>query len=288
MADEKLIKSSDLQKARELDFTLRFNNNIKKLIEVLGVTRKIAKEEGTTLSYYKTTGTLESGEVPEGDIIPLSKYATEKVAVKDLVLKKWRKATTIEAIVQKGYDQAVNDTDDKMLYDAQTGIKTSLFNTLATGKGTAKGATFQAALAQAWGQLQVLFEDNDISSVYMMNPLDVADYLATAPITLQTVFGMNYVENFLGLGTVLFNAAVPKGKIYATAKENLVMYYIPTNGAGIGQAFSFTSDETGLIGIHENADYTNDTYATNVVSGVEFFVEKIDGVVISDITGIGA
>ena len=77
------------------------------------------------------------------------------------------------------------------------------------------------------GAAQVLFEDDEIGAVYFMNPLDVADYLATANITLQTAFGMTYVENFLGLGTVIFNSSVPKGKIYATAKDNIVLYYIP-------------------------------------------------------------
>ena len=70
-----------------------------------------------------------------------------------------------------------------------------------------------------------------------MNPLDVADYLTKAQITLQTAFGMTYVENFLGLGTVIFDSKVPKGTIYATAKDNIVLYYIPVNGADLGEAF---------------------------------------------------
>ena len=116
-----------------------------------------------------------------------------------------------------------------------------------------------------------------------MNPLDVADYLATAPITLQTAFGMNYVENFLGLGTVFFNSSVPKGAIYATAKDNLVLYYIPVNGADLGEAFSFTSDETGYIGIHEEPDYNNMTASDTVISGMTLFAERIDGVVVATI-----
>ena len=158
-------------------------------------------------------------------------------------------------------------------------------DTDATGTGEAEGSTFQAALANAWGQLQVLFEDDEIQSVYFMNPLDVADYLATANITLQTAFGMTYVENFLGWGTVIFNSSVPKGKIYATAKENLVLYYIPVNGADLNEAFSFTSDQTGLIGIHEAPDYTNMTASDTVVSGIVLFAERLDGVVVGTIAG---
>ena len=286
-AETNLIKSEDLVRAREIEFTYTFGESIKKLMEALGVTRKIPKQAGTVLKAYKATGELEDGNVAEGDLIPLSKYVTEPVSFAEITLKKWRKATSAEAIIEKGYAQAVTMTTDAMLKDVQKGVRKTFFDFLATGTGTAAGATFQATLAQAWGQLQVLFEDDEIGAVYFMNPLDVADYLATANITLQSAFGMTYVENFLGLGTVIFNSSVPKGKIYATAKDNIVLYYIPVNGADLNEAFSFTSDATGLVGIHEKPDYDNMTASDTVVSGLVLFAERLDGVVVGTI-GAGA
>jgi hypothetical protein len=256
-------------------------------MEALGVTRKIAKQAGTVLKAYKAVGTLESGAVGEGETIPLSKYATEPVNFGEITLKKWRKATSAEAITERGYDQAVEMTTDRMLRDVQKAIRADLFEFLATGTGTASGEDMQSALAQAWGQLQVKYEDDAIQAVYFVNPLDIADYLGAAQITTQTAFGMTYVEDFLGLGTVIMNASVPKGKIYATAKENIVLYYIPVNGADLGEAFSFTSDETGYIGIHEEPDYTNMTASDTVINGMVFFAERIDGVVVGTI-GAGA
>ncbi len=288
MAEDNLIKSADLVKARETEFVYMFGESIRKLLEALGVTRKIPKQAGYTLKAYKATGTLEDGNVPEGDLIPLSKYVTEPVAFEEITLKKWRKATSAEAIIEKGYDQAVEMTTDAMLKDVQKGIRTSFFDFLSTGTGEATGDTFQATLAQVWGNLQVLFEDDEIESVYFMNPLDVADYLGTAQISLQTAFGMTYVENFLGLGTVIFNSSVPKGKVYGTAKNNLVLYYIPVNGADLNEAFSFTSDQTGLIGIHEVPDYTNMTASDTVVSGLVLFAERLDGIVVGTIGNTGA
>lgn len=285
MADANLIKKADLAKAREIEFVNLFSESIKKLIEALGVTRKIPKQAGTLLKSYKAIGTLEDGNVGEGDKIPLSHYKTVPVNYAEITLKKWKKGTSAEAIIEKGFDQAVVMTGDKMISDVQKGIRKDFFDFLSTGTGSAAGSTFQAALAQAWGQLQVLFEDNDIQAVYFMNPLDVADYLATAQISLQMAFGMTYVENFLGLGTVIFNSSVPKGTIYATAKENLVLYYIPVNGADLSEAFSFTSDATGYIGIHEEADYSNLTCEDTVVSGIVLFAERTDGIVVSTITG---
>lgn len=283
-AESNLIKKEDLVRAREIEFVTLFGESVKKLVEALGVTRKIPKQAGYTLKSYKAKGTLQDGTVAEGDLIPLSKYQTEAVSYAEIVLKKWRKATSAEAIIEKGYDQAVQMTTDRMLKDVQKGIRADFFTFLATGTGSATGATFQAALAQAWGQLQVLFEDDSIEAIYFMNPLDVADYLATAQITTQTAFGMTYVENFLGLGTVIFDSKVKKGEIYATAKDNIVLYYVPVNGADLENAFSFTADQTGLIGIHEEADYKHMTAEDTVMSGVVLFAERLDGIVKSTIT----
>jgi hypothetical protein len=284
-AENNLIKKDDLARAREIEFVNLFGYSIKKLVEALGVTRKIPKAAGTMLKSYKAVGTLQDGLVAEGDTIPLSKYKTVPVNYEEITLKKWRKATSAEAIIEKGYDQAVVMTGDEMLKDVQKGIRKNFFVFLSTGTGSASGKTFQAALAQAWGQLQVLFEDDEIQAVYFMNPLDVADYLATAQISLQNAFGMTYVENFLGLGTVIFNSSVPKGSIYATAKDNIVLYYIPVNGADLDEAFTFTSDATGYIGIHETPDYDNMTCKDTVISGIVLFAERIDGIVVSTITG---
>lgn len=283
MAETNLIKKNDLARVREIEFVEMFGYSIKKLMEALGVTRKIAKQAGTVLKSYKATGTLESGDVGEGETIPLSHYKTVAVPYKEIKLKKWRKATSAEAITDRGYDQAVEMTTDEMLKDVQKGIRKDFFDFLATGTGAVSGKDFQSVLAQAWGNLQVLFEDDNISAVYFLNPLDVADYLATANITLQSAFGMTYIENFLGLGTVLLNSSVPKGKIYATAKDNIVMYYLPVNGADLQEVFTFTTDATGYIGIHEEANYENMTASDTVVNGIELFAERIDGVVVGSI-----
>lgn len=281
-----LIKTTDLTDAqvREIAFTELFTENLKKLIEALGVTRKIAKQAGSVLKTYKATGTLASGTVAEGEVIPLSKYKMKVVNYGEITLEKWRKATTAEAIIGSGFDQAVTLTTDRMMKDIQNNIRTKFFTFLGTGTGTSTGVGLQATLAQTWGQLQTLFEDNAIEAVYFINPLDIADYLATATITTQTAFGMTYIENFLGMGTVFMNSSVPKGKVYATAKDNLVLYYIPVNGADLGNAFSFTADELGLIGIHEDSDYKTMTCEDVIVSGLTLLAEMISGVVVGTIT----
>ena len=285
MAESNLIKKEDLARVREIEFAEIFGGDVRKLMEALSVTRMIPKQAGTVLKAYKASGSLVNGAVAEGETIPLSHYTTVPVNYGEIVLKKWRKATSAEAIIERGYDQAVTMTTDKMLSDVQKGIRADFFSFLGTGTGTASGENFQKALAQTWGQLQVLFEDDSADFVYFMNPLDVADYLGNANISMQTAFGMTYATDFLGLGTVFFNSNVPEGKIYATAKNNLVLYYVPVNGADLGEAFDFTSDELGLVGIHESADYTNMTASDTVVSGIVLFAERVDGVVVATIAG---
>ena len=282
-AETNTIMQADLARVRSLDFNLQFTGSLTKLIEALGVTRKIAVQEGAALKQLKVTGTLESGDVAEGELIPLSKYETEEVTVGEVTLNKWRKGTTAEAILKGGYDQAVGATTDKMLKDIQRTIRQGFFEFMEDGTGTATGASLQPALANAWGQLAVLFEDDAVETVYFLNPLDVAEYLGTATIDMQTVFGMNYVENFLGLGTVFFNSSVPQGTFYATAKENIVTYFINVASGDIGGAFGLTADETGYIGINEYADKDTARVIDLVMSGVTFFPERVDGIVVGTI-----
>lgn len=283
--DANTVKSADLAKVRDVDFAERFSSGIETLMKMLGVARKIEKKAGEVLKVYKVTGTLESGVVAEGEVIPLSKYNTTYEPIGEAELKKWRKVTTAEAISDKGYGQAVNDTNDKMLRHIQQSIRTAFVSFLGTGTGAASGASLQAAIAQSWGQMQIKFEDTAVQAVHFVNPLDIADYLATAQISTQTAFGMSYIENFLGMGTVILASDVPKGKVYTTAAENIVCYYIPVSSSDMAQAFDLTSDSTGLVGIHTGADYSNMTAETVAASGVGLFAEKIDGIVVASITG---
>lgn len=282
-AETNTILSNALARVRMVDFNLQFTGSLRKLVEALGVTRKIAVQEGAALKALKVTGTLESGAVAEGELIPLSAYRTEEVPVGEVKLKKWRKGTTAEAIIKGGYDQAVGATTDKMVKDIQKTIRSDFFTFLATGTGTASGTGLQAALANGWGNLQVLWEDDAVETVYFLNPLDVAEYLGTAQISMQTAFGMNYVEDFLGLGTVFLNSSVPAGQYYATAKDNIVLYFVNVGAGDIKSAFELTTDETGYIGINEYPDKDTARVMDLVMSGITFFPERLDGIVVGTI-----
>ena len=290
-AETNLITAEKMKRVREVDFVQQFtHNSLDKLMEVLGVTRKIPMDEGTTMYLYTTSGTLQSGAVAEGEVIPLSQYETTKTPIGEITMHKWRKAASAEAIKKSGYDAAVRDTDAKLLRDAQKGIRTSFFNFLngtIASSVTATGVGLQASLANAWGKLQVAFEDDTAEAVYFLNPEDVSTYLGTANISVQTVFGMNYVENFLGLGTVIMSSRITKGTFVATAKQNLILYYLTMNG-DVAAAFGLAADETGYIGI--KSGYPNEERAqieSLVMSGLQIMVEYAAGVVKGTITAVG-
>lgn len=284
-AETNTILTSDLARVREIDFITQFNGSLTKLTEALGITRKIAVQEGAILKKLVVTGALESGVVAEGELIPLSKYETEEVPVGEVKLHKWRKGTTAEAIIKSGYDQACGVTTDKMVKDAQKEIRNDFFTFMATGTTTATGTGLQAALADGWGKLQVLWEDDAVDTVYFLNPMDVSAYLGTAQITVQTAFGMSYVENFMNLGRVFLNSNVPQGKYYATAAENVILYFINVDTSEVARAFELTTDELGYIGINEYPDKDTARVMDLVMSGVTFFPERIDGIVVGTIAG---
>lgn len=290
-AETNLITADKMKRVREVDFVQQFtHNSLNKLMEVLGVTRKIPMMEGTTMYLYTTSGTLQDGTVGEGEVIPLSQYEVTKTPIDEITLHKWRKASSAEAIKKSGYDAAVRDTDAALLKDVQKGIRNDFFtflNGTITSSVTATGAGLQAALANAWGKLQVAFEDDTAEAVYFLNPEDVSAYLGTANISVQTVFGMNYVENFLGLGTVIMSSRITKGTFVATAKQNLILYYLTMNG-DVAAAFSLAADETGYIGI--KSGYQNEERAqieSLVMDGLQIMVEYAAGVVKGTITAVG-
>lgn len=285
--DPNLMKSADFAKVSEIDFVNQFHENIiNSLTEMLGITRKVEKVPGQVIKSYRVIGELKNGEVAEGEDIPLSKYETEVVDTFELKAEKYRKKTTYEAINDKGYEQAVTDTDDKMITDIQKGIRSKFINFLATGEGSASGVGLQGALAQTWGQLKMLFADYDVAEsdlVYFVSPLDIADYLTDKDITTQTVFGFTYIENFLGLYNVLIHASIPQGVVYGTALNNIILYYTNPSNSDVSKAFDFTIDATGYVGIHHDVNYTNLTTDTIALCGVALYAELIDRVVVGSI-----
>lgn len=282
-AEENTNVAADLTPGISIDFATNFTSNITELQKVLGITEMDAMAAGTTIKIYKTEVGEIADQVGEGETIGLTKVTRVLAGTKELVLNKYRRNTTAEAIQKHGRDVAINQSDEKLVAKIQKGIKQEFFDVLATGTGTAQGTGLQATIANAWGALNVVHEDEGATAIHFLNPLDVAEYLGNAQITMQTAFGLSYVADFLGLGTVMVSPRVPKGKTISTAKENLHGAYIPANSGDVARTFGLTSDSTGLIGVNHAPITSNATVDTLMMSGVLFYPEYLDKVIVGTI-----
>lgn len=282
-AEDNLIMTGDLAKAQSIDFVERFGYNVNALLEALNVTRRLPLQAGMLVKTYTTVVTEAAEQVGEGELVPLTKVVQTAGDPYEITLKKYRKAVSGEAIQRAGYDNAVAETDEKMINHIQKDIRTRLFDFMKTGEGVAEGVGLQEALAIAWGEVQTIFEDDAAEVVAFVNPKDVAKYLGNANITMQKEFGMTFVEGFTDV-KVIANANVEEGKLYATAAENLVFAYVPVNGSELGRAFDLTGDATGYVGITHYQNNQNVTLETLALAGNVLFAERLDGVIIGTIT----
>lgn len=266
-------------RAQSIDFVEVYGKQLRSLFSMLGLQRRIPMSAGTTIRTYTSSVTLNGEAVPKGAVIPLSEVVLEDGPTQELTFAKHRKAVAVEDVQKYGFQQAVVLTDEALLRELQKDLRGKLFAQLETGTGTATGVGLQSALAQAWGKVQVAFEDDAVRSIAFVNPEDVADYLANASITVQTAFGLNYVENFLGVNVVILTSQIPKGTLYATAAENLVFAYANVAGGEIDKAFDFTLDQTGVIGVTRDVDKTRLTAETTTLSATLLFAERLDGII---------
>ena len=283
-AAENMTAAKDLNPEISIDFVSKITQNIRELMKVLGITEMESMPAGNSIKIYEMKLVNTPDQVAEGETIGLTKVVRNLVKTIELTLEKHRRNTSAEAIQKVGREVAINQADEKLVAGIQKDIKQKFYNMLMTGTGTATGTTLQSALANLWGALQKFHEDEDTTPIYFVSPDDVAEYLGNAQITMQQAFGMSYVEDFLGLGTVVVSPRLVKGKVIGTAKENLHGAYIPANGGDVARTFGLTSDATGLVGMKHSTDDTNATVNTLAMSGVVFYPEFIDGVFVATIT----
>lgn len=282
---ENEIITTDLEPAISIDVTSNLNSNISELQNLLGVTDMQPMSAGTLIKMYKMEQVNTPEQVAEGEVIPLTKIQRKLAKTVELTFNKFRKQTTAEAIQKVGRNIAVNQTDEKLISGIRKSIKKAFYDALSSGTGTTSGTSLQSALAQAWGGVKKYYEDEDATPIFFVSSDDVADYLSTAQITMQTTFGWTYIESFLGLGTAIITPALAKGKVIATAKENLRGAYVPAGSGDLAQSFNLTADSTGLVGMTHQIATDNASITTLIFCGVIFYPELLDGVVVSTITG---
>ena len=277
--------------AREIDFVTRFGQNWEALREILGIMRPIKKEAGTKLKSYVASVTLESGDVDPGNVIPYSKATVEQVAYADLALKKYAKAVPVEDVDKYGAAIAVEKTDEAFLNELQTTVMDDFYGELTGDASAMTGAyaTFQMAVSMSIGKVRDKFKKmhKNISEVVVfVNTLDVYEYLGGADISIQSLFGIDYVKNFLGATTMILSSEIEKGKVIAVPSDNLVLYYVDPSTEFEKLGLVYTTDgDTNLIGFHAQGNYGTAVGESFALMGMKLWYEYADGVAIVDIDG---
>ena len=260
--------------AREIDFVTRFGDNWDALANILGVVRPIRKTPGTTLKSYTASVALESGNVGAGNVIPYSKATITETLKEDVTIEK---------------------SDDAFLTQLQNVVLGRFYTFLTSDSSALKenATTWQMALAKAQGLVLDKFAtmQKDVTEVVgFANILDAFDYLGSADITIQTEFGLTYIENFMGYKTLFLLPAtqIPRNKVIALPVENIDLYYVdPADSefAKLGLQYT-TQGETNIIGFHAQGNYGTAVGETFAIMGMRLWAEYLDG--IADVTVTGA
>lgn len=282
------ITTTDVVTALDVEMSMNFDQEVNRLLEVLGIFGVEVVSAGTALYQYKVEGSLNDATVAEGDEVPLSKYTVDKDPVGELAVKPYRKLTTAQAILKSGFENAVRKTDNKMVKDIRGGILADFFKFLGNGTGTSTGAGLQAALAKADAELGDELEKNNDSSdryVHFVNRQDIADYLAQAAITTQTVFGMEYLQNFLGVTDIFITSKVEAGTIYVTPIENIHIYGIDFSALAEAD-LTYEQQENSLIGVHHTPNYSRTSAETYVLTGASFLPEAKNYIIKGSVTEV--
>lgn len=267
--------AADIEHSLDVEMATNFNQEYDLLADVLGIVSPEVVAAGTAMYQYKVTGSLSTATVAEGDEVPLSMYKVEKKPIGEIELKPYRKLTTAQAVLKSGYMNAILRTDAKMVKDIRADIVAKFFTFLANGTGTASGKTLQASLAQADATLDDAMEKNSDKAdrvIHFVNRFDIADYLAEANVTTQTVFGMSYLKSFLGVENIFATSKVPQGTVFVTPAENIHMYGVDF-GALSQAGLNYTVYEGSLIGINHTPTYNRVSAETNVVTGSTLLAE---------------
>lgn len=277
-------------RAREIDFVTSFGKNLQALLDILGITRMIRKENGSALKTKEVKGTLQSGDVPEGNEIPLSQYTVEEKVFDTIKIDKYRKSVSIEAIAERGYDAAVQSTDEEFKSDLTNVVSDRFYAQLKAGSLVGHESTWQMAFAMAIGKVVNKFQEMKRTAIGIsvwVNTLDVYKYLGAADITLQTAFGFKYMKNFMGADTVFVTSQIPEGVVIATPINNIAAYYVDPGDSEFAKAgLQYTTDSaTGFIGFHVQGTYERAISDMFAIMGLRLFCEYLDAIAYISVGG---
>lgn len=266
-----------------IDLAGQFDNNNEGFAEIFNL---IPVMSGVTLNTTKAVGDLaEDITHTAGESIALSDIKTESVELGKIGFSSTKVATSYQDIQAFGEENAVGKKDKRLIQLVGEHIENTLIENLQTvaGDDTLEVEGLQALLAQAKGKVQSVAGFQGASVFAMVNTSDFYKYLGNANLTTQKVFGLMYVEDYLGYDKIFITNKVEEGKVLATSEDNLNLAYVPVNSESFS-SLKLQAADSQLVGFkHYLVDDTGDVMS-KVHFGLESFPERADAVILGTLT----
>jgi len=285
------VKEGATISPRVIDFVTQFQRDWEAYNKILGILRPIKKNPGSELRVKSVKVNLNKTQVEKGEKINLTTFELDEKPVGNMTIEKYRTQVPIEDIEQYGYELACARTDEEFRAELKSDV-TDRFYTFLKNHAKLKGQqkTWKASLAIAKGAVENRFKamHKTVTEVVgFANIMDAYQYLADAELTVQTAFGINYVENFLGYRTLflLSDTEMPQGKVIAVPRNNIVEYYTDPGDSNYAKAelVYYVNGDTNLIGFATRGDYDTASSMGYAIMGLHLMVEYEDGICLVEV-----
>lgn len=260
------------------DFAYEFDRVTENFIQFFNL---MPMGQGTLIKGQRAEVTLaEDMKHEAGTEISDSQVRLYNVDIAELDFDATKVDVSYQDIQKYGQATAIGRKDQELLNKLGFHIENSLIGNMTEFSEKSTTATdFKKGLATARGELESTEGFKGSSAVAFVNTMDYFNYLRDADVaTAQNLFGMNYVENFLGYDVIFYTNELAEGEFFVTGAGNLNLAHIPASGAAFS-SIGLTPSENDLIAVkHYLNDDTGDIM-TKAQFGLEAFAERVDAVV---------
>lgn len=283
------IMPDDLQTLVAYEHVSRLSEDISRLAELFSAFEINRVDRGFNIERWKTEAG-DADQVGPGEQVNYTNVTSEQLPDIKIPFYKFAELVPFETIHGSGAERALVRTARALMNKIRGKIKADLFKSITEAEGTAgkSAVNLQKACANASDAISKYFIDTSGSKVFFLPSEDVWDYLGEAPISTQTVFGMNYIENFLDMGRAFICPELDAGKIYCTYMENLNVAAISSAGDLAGAVGpDLVYDEMEIIGMFSERAQGRFSRELDMFTGVKFYPEDEKGIIGVEITAQG-
>jgi hypothetical protein len=216
----------------------------------------------------------KGAEISESDI------QLDEIDIAELIFEATKVRVSYQDIQKFGRATAIDRKDNELIDALAEHIEDTLITNMSEfAEGAVTAETYKRGLAKAAGEVKSVRGFKGAKVVAFVNTLDYYDHLADSEVaTAQSLFGMEYVEDFLGYDAIFMSNKIAEGEFLVTARNNLNLAHIPANGEAFN-SLGLTPTENNLLGVKHYLDDDTGDILTKAHFGLEAFGERVDAVI---------